>query len=320
MSTELRDPSHRSKYFRKLRPRQSCVVYVGYRDGRPSREIFRTDELLVEAPNWNGATSELILNAEGDLYRLPVSGGQGLSRIDVPGLPAVNNDHLLTADCSGLLTSTVDGQVYEAPLDGAPAKRLSPDRTEEDVLVLRYLHGVSPDGKTIAYTGIRYDRRRPAEKVDAPGALDIFTMPRDGGAHRQLTFGPGDSDGSEFSPDGLIYFNTEMHTHRPGHAQIARMRADGANVEQLTFDDAVNWFPHVAPSGDATVYLAYPPGTLGHPADEWVEIKIVEGDWRSPRLVSRFFGGQGSMNVNSWSPDSQRFAYVAYPIEGHIDG
>ncbi|MGW0665131.1 TolB family protein [Streptodolium elevatio] len=294
-------------------------MYLGYRDGRPAQEIFRTDELLVEAPNWNGATSELILNADGHFYRLPVSGGHGLSRIDVPGLPAVNNDHVLATDFSYLLTSTVDGQVYQAPLNGTSATRLSPDRTEEDALVLRYLHGVSPDGRTIAYTGIRYGRRPSPETLESPGPLDIFTMPRDGGEHRQLTFGPGNSDGSEFSPDGEIYFNTEMFTNRSGHAQIARMRADGGNVERLTFDDAVNWFPHVSPAGDAAVYLAYLPGTLGHPANEWVEIKIVEGDWRSPRLVSRFFGGQGSMNVNSWSPDSQRFAYVAYPIEGQVD-
>ncbi len=122
-------------------------------------------------------------------------------------------------------------------------------------------------------------------------------------------------DGPEYTPDGAwIYFNTERFS--PGSAQIARIRPDGTGLEQLTFDERVNWFPHVAPDGSRAVYLSYPPGTRGHPADLPVELRLVEGDdWRSARIVVTLPGGQGTINVNSWSPDSRRFAYVDYPFE-----
>ncbi|MGY4857262.1 TolB family protein [Cryobacterium sp. AP23] len=100
----------------------------------------------------------------------------------------------------------------------------------------------------------------------------------------------------------------------PG-AQLARVRADGSELEQLTFDERVNWFPHVAPAGDVAVYLSFPPGTTGHPADRPVELRLVSVNaWQAPTTLAGFNGGQGTINVPSWAPDGSAFAFVDYPL------
>jgi hypothetical protein len=100
----------------------------------------------------------------------------------------------------------------------------------------------------------------------------------------------------------------------PGQAQIFKMRADGSEQTQVTFDERVNWFPHFSPDGSNIVYLSYPPDTKGHPADKDVILRFMQPDGSGRRDVVAFNGGQGTINVNSWAPDSKRFAYVAYPI------
>jgi Tol biopolymer transport system component len=178
--------------------------------------------------------------------------------------------------------------------------------------MLHFLHGVSPDAEELAFVGLelRHD--------GLPPLANIFSLPAAGGAVTQLTTGDRPADGPDYSPDGeWIYFNTEAFSTAPGHAQIARMRRDGSDLTQLTFDDRVNWFPHPAPAGDSVCYLSYPPGTQSHPPDLDVELRLVaDGNWNSPRTVARLVGGQGTINVNSWAPDSSAFAYVSYPVEG----
>jgi Tol biopolymer transport system component len=140
---------------------------------------------------------------------------------------------------------------------------------------------------------------------------NVFTMPSTGGEEHRLTHGTDPSDGCEYSPDGeWIYFNTEGFS--PGHAQIARMRCDGFGLEQLTFDERVNWFPHLAPDGAYAVYLSFPSGTRGHPAGLHVELCLVQNDWTKALWRIPVFGGQGTINVNSWAPNSDRFAFVSY--------
>src|SRR5690606_25132630 len=115
-------------------------------------------------------------------------------------------------------------------------------------------------------------------------------------------------------PDGAwIYFNSERASTLPGHAQCFRMRPDGSGVEQLTFDERVNWFPHISPDGQSIVYISYPPGTLGHQPDKDVILRFMYPEGSGQRDIVAFNGGQGTINVNSWAPDSKRFAYVAYP-------
>ncbi len=137
-----------------------------------------------------------------------------------------------------------------------------------------------------------------------------------GGYSVVLDTGDGHLDGPEWSPDGhWIYFNTESFTIVPGHAQLARIPDGGGSVERLLSSETVDWFPHLSPNAELASYISFPTGTLGHPENLDVEVRMVAtSDWSSPLLRYPLFGGQGTINVNSWSPDSTRFAFVAYPI------
>lgn len=185
--------------------------------------------------------------------------------------------------------------------------------TPDDDGRLHFLHGVSLDGATLAYIGVQFGEDGSLGSL-GPGV--VYTAPVDGTSSTQRTADTYSTDGSEYTPDGeWIYVNTEAFSSIPGHAQIARMPAEeGGKLEQLTFDDRVNWFPHHSPDGRTVVYLSYPSGTIGHPADLPVELRIVrDGDWSRIQTLVSLFGGQGTINVNSWSPDSRRLAFVAYP-------
>ncbi|MGY4856429.1 TolB family protein [Cryobacterium sp. AP23] len=295
--------------FRQLQPGQISRVHIGYRDGRAPEVLFETDALLIEAPNWTLDGADLIVNGDGLLWSLASDGSAGLNPIRYDDLPPLNNDHVLAPDGEHIYLSANDWHIYRARLSGGPVTRITNVGTPQR---MHFLHGVSPDGATLAYIGLE----PAAGGVWASG--NVFTIPAGGGRDVQLTTGTRPADGSEYAPSGdWIYFNTEAFEPEPGHAQIARMRVDGSGIEQLTDDDRVNWFPHLAPDGRSAVYLSFPTGTEGHPADRWVELKLVDGDnWREPRTVQRLPGGQGTINVNSWAPDSERFAYISYPIVG----
>ena len=286
---------------RRLAPGQRCEVWVAaVADG--SRElIFTSDELLLEAPNWTTDNSALVLNGAGALWTLDLGSGS-LNRLPIAGLPDLNNDHVLGPGARIYLSAN-DGHIYRADLAGGPATRI----TTEDGF-FHFLHGVSPDGQQLAYVGIEDGN------FSAPGR--IMTMPADGGAPEPVDTGRGHSDGPEYSPDGRwLYFNTEAFTSLHGHAQIARVRLGGGTPERMTDSESVDWFPHLSPDGVLANYLRFPPGTAGHPADLPVEIVTVTvQDWSVPLHSWSLFGGQGTLNVNSWSPDSKRFAYVAYPV------
>lgn len=290
--------------WRELQPGQQSVVMIGSVDGAEPTEVFRTDERVVEAPNWTSDGRWLVVNAVGRLWRVAADGSTGLEPIDLD-LPPLNNDHVLDPDGEHVYVSAADGHIYHAPLAGGATRRVTNDCDPGQFI--HFLHGVSPDGQALAYIGL-------ARKSDAVTA-NVFVIPSAGGTDVQLTFGDAPADGSEYSPDGeWIYLNTEAFSSAPGHAQVARIRPDGSGLEQLTFDDQVNWFPHWAPNGEIALYLSFPPGTTGHPADRHVELKLVRGDWQQPETVVSLLGGQGTANVNSWAPDSTRFGYVAYPL------
>jgi Tol biopolymer transport system component len=150
----------------------------------------------------------------------------------------------------------------------------------------------------------------------AEGAVyNIYAFDLETGVTTALTDSAKPHDGSEFSTDGSwVYFNAERAAERPGHAQLFRMRPDATGIEQLTGDDRVNWFPHLSPDGTRMVYISFPPDTLGHPANRPVQVVLTDPLARNESLRIDLFGGQGSLNVNSWAPDSARFAYVDYPI------
>lgn len=286
---------------RTLRPGQRAQLFTyDFADGT-STLVVESDALLFEAPNWSPDGDWLIVNADGLLHRVPVSGG-ALEPIAVPGLPPLNNDHVLSPDGGTAYVSGFDGHLHAVDLATLSHRRVSNDHPD----FVHFLHGISPDGTLLAYIGMDL----------LPGGVrtNIYTVPAAGGADARLTDDAFPDDGSEFSPDGeWVWFNSERGSTAPGHAQLFRMRPDGSGVEQLTSDERVNWFPHVSPDGARIVYLSFPPGTLGHPADRDVVIRLLGPGGSSTDLV-HLFGGQGTINVPSWAPDSTRFAYVAYPL------
>lgn len=291
---------------RSLLDGQACVVCTVDIGSGAVTELYRTHETLLEAPNWT-SSGALILNGNGVLWRLERG---GLTQLVIPGLPDLNNDHVPAPDEDTMFVSGYDGHIHRVALSTGEHRQVTSDDPERPMY--HFLHGVDPHNDEIAFVGVE-------PGTDSPwGPANIFTMPSDGGPVHQVTFGDRPADGPEYSPDGeWIYFNTEAFSDTEGHAQIARIRRDGTGLEQLTFDERVNWFPHLAPVGNVACYLSYPPGTTGHPENETVQLELVEGDgWSSASTIVELFGGQGTINVNSWSPDGRAFAFVAYPLEG----
>jgi TolB protein len=289
---------------RTLSPGQRAELYVLDVETGTSTLVTSSTELLFEAPNWTPDGQFLVVNGDGLLFRLPVSGGD-LEPVPLGDVPAINNDHVLSADGSTVYVSADDGHLYAVPWPGGASRRVTNDRGPG---FHHYLHGVSPDGSLLAYIGLQV--------LDGGGVrTNVYTVPAEGGADVQLTDDESPDDGSEFSPDGeWIYFNSERGSTTPGHAQLFRMRPDGSQLEQLTRDERVNWFPHMSPDGTRIAYISFPPGTIGHPADKDVMIRLIEADGTKRDLVG-LFGGQGTLNVTSWAPDSRRLAYVAYPVD-----
>ena len=286
---------------RTLQPGQSCQVWIASAGTGALELVFTSDEVLFEAPNWSLDGAHLILNGAGKLWTLAVQ-DRTIAQVPLTGIPDLNNDHVLAPDGARIFLSANDGHIYGAALDGGKATKLTHDDSS-----FHFLHGVSPDGLELAYVGI------DGGDFSKPGQL--MTMPAAGGPSAPVDTGPGHCDGPEYSPDGKwLYFNTESFTTQAGHAQIARARVDGTGFERLLGSDTVDWFPHLSPDGRLASYIRFPGGTVGHPADLPVDVVVVSAsDWATPLHTWPLFGGQGTLNVNSWSPDSARFAFVAYP-------
>lgn len=288
---------------RTLSPGRRAELYVVDVQTGQSTLVIGSSTLLFEAPNWSTDGQSLVVNGKGLLFRVPVSGGE-FSPVPLGNIPEINNDHVLSPDGTTVYVSADDGHLYGVVLETGTPRRVSNDRGPS---FRHFLHGVSPDGQLLAYIGLR-------EHADGSMTTNVYTIPVSGGEDVQLTHDEFPDDGSEFSPDGAwIYFNSERGSSTPGHAQLFRMATDGSNLEQLTSDDRVNWFPHVSPDGERVAFVSFPPGTVGHPADKDVIVRLLEKDG-SVRDLVRVFGGQGTLNVSSWAPDGRRFAYVAYPM------
>ena len=288
---------------RSLAAGQRTEVWVADLDTGGSTLAYTTDSLLLEAPNWAPDGGGLLLNGAGRLWRLDLEPEISLSQVEIADLPPINNDHVVDTARGLIYLSANDGHLYVAPIDGGAATKITHDGSRN-----HFLHGVSPDGATLAYVDL------PRGDFSVAGRLAL--IPATGGQSSYPDAGSRHLDGPEFSPDGKwIYLNTEEFGVRPGHAQIARVPASGGELERLVTSDTVDWFPHLSPDGRHAAYLSFPTGTLGHPADLDVALHVVAtDDWTQPQHSIQLFGGQGTINVNSWSPDGRRFAYVAYPL------
>ena len=258
---------------------------------------------LIEAPNWSVDGRWLIYNSGGRIYRLPADGQGEPQEIQTGFVNRCNNDHVLSADGRSIAVSHAtreDGQsrIYTLPLSGSDSPRLVTP------LAPSYLHGWSPDGRQLAYCAERNDN------------FDVYTIPVAGGEETRLTTAEDLDDGPEYSPCGrYIWFNSV----RTGLMQVWRMKADGSEQTQMTFDEERNsWFPHVSPDGQWVIFIAYRKGDLKpneHLPNKHVELRLMSAEGGEPRTLVKLFGGQGTINVNSWAPDSRRVAFVSYRTE-----
>jgi Tol biopolymer transport system component len=272
---------------------------------RTNTVVAEFDHLLFEAPNWGADGDTLYLNGQGGLWAFSLDTPLEPRRIEYDGLPALSNDHVLDPSGTAIYMSVMDGHIHHGALGGGSTRRVTDEQG-----VRHFLHGVSPDGSTLAFVRI--------DEAGGPGRLALIGS--GGGRVTVVDTGEGHVDGPEWSPDGeWIYFNTERWASRPGHAQLARMPSatlSADKIERLASTDTVDWFPHLAPDGHLAVYLQYPTGTVGHPENHDVELVVVDtADWSTSLARVPLFGGQGTINVNSWSPDSARFAFVSYPLD-----
>jgi len=265
-------------------------------------KLLKEFDCVIEAPNWSADGKFLTYNSEGRIYRYEIESG-AITEVPSHFVNNCNNDHVLAPDGTGLYVShhtKEDGlsRIYKIFFDGRMPELVTP-------LAPSYLHGVTADGKMLAYCAER------------DGEYDIYTIPAAGGNETQLTTAFGLNDGPEYDCDGdYIWFNSV----RTGRMQAWRMKADGSEQAQMTFDAHWNtWFPHISPDREKVVMLAYHerdvrPGE--HVPNKNVEIRLMTGSdetgWSEPRTILKLFGGQGTINVNSWAPDSKRFAYVRY--------
>jgi TolB protein len=260
------------------------------------RHIIYSIAERFEAPNWTRDGAAFVFNSNGRILKLPVTGGKPQT-IDTDFATKCNNDHGFSPDGSLLaISDSSQGEqkslVYVLPATGGTPKRITQRGPS-------YWHGWSPDGKTLAFVGERNDN------------FDIYAVPAAGGEERRLTTAPGLDDGPEYSPDGkYIYFNSE----RTGTMQIWRMRPDGSDQERVTADDSNDWFPHISPDGKWMVFLAYEKDVKGHPENKNVALRLISLRDNKVTTLVKLFGGQGTINVPSWSPDSKQVAYVSYHL------
>lgn len=260
-----------------------------------TRLVLATEQ-LIEAPNWH-PDGWLLVNCDRRLFRVQIE-KPDLIPLDSGTAIRCNNDHGFSPDGRQIyLSSHTDrgSEIYRMPVAGGAPVPVT-DKAPS------WWHGISRDGNWITYAAARQNR-----------IVDICLCPAEGGEERRLTFGEGHSDGPDFSADGKwVWYNCD----RTGHAQIWRVRPDGTGHEQVFVDDCVNWFPHPSPDGKHVLYLAYPPGTEGHPRDLPVALTLMDPDGGSRRVVARFNGGQGTINTPCWAPDGSAFAYMRYaPVQ-----
>ena len=271
---------------------ESTLEIVSIDTGQRTVVYRSTDHF--EAPNWSRDAKTLLFNSKGRLYTIPVSGGQP-TLLDTGNASRCNNDHGYSPDGRLIAISHSPERaslIYVLPATGGTPRQVTSNGPS-------YWHGWSPDGSTLAYCAERN------------GEFDVYTIPANGGEERRLTTAPGLDDGPEYSPDGrYIYFNSE----RTGLMQIWRMRADGSAQEQVTNDGFADWFAHPSPDGKWLVMISYDKDVKGHPPNKNVRLRIMPAAGGKPKVLVELFGGQGTINVPSWSPDSKRFAFVNYRL------
>ena len=256
-----------------------------------------------EAPNWH-RDNFLVVNFDGKIYRLDLA-DKKLTEINTGSVNQIMDDHGLSADGKWIAITNYDRNdpspklykfcIYIVPVGGGEPKKVTSE-------VPAFWHGWSPDGKTITYCG------------GDIGNLDVYTLPVEGGPAKRLTDAAGLDDGPDYSTDGrYIYF----HSYRSGRMQIWRMGADGSQQEQMTFDENANWFPHPSPNNKWVAYIAYTKDEKqNHPFGKNVKLRLMDPKTKVVKDITPvFYGGAGTINTPSWSPDSRKVAFVSYSVD-----
>lgn len=268
------------------------------------RQVIYQAPTIFEAPNWTTDGQALIYNSAGRLYRFDLA-NRTPAPIHTGAVTENNNDHVISFDGTMLAISSRDpvlksSVIYTVPITGGEPQRITAQGPS-------YLHGWSPDGRHLVYTALRN------------GDYDIYRIAADGSdgeRETQLTTAPGLDDGPEYTPDGqYIYFNSV----RSGLMQIWRMKPDGSDQEQMTDDEYNNWFPHISPDGQWIIFVSYLVGEVDpsdHPPAKRVYLRLLPINGGAPKVIAYLYGGQGTMNVPSWSPDSRQVAFVSNTVGG----
>ncbi len=263
-----------------------------------NRKVVYETETHIEAPNWSRNGKYLIYNSEGKLHKFDLKRSV-ISEINTDFANSNNNDHGISFNGKMLAIShhiEENGNnksiIYTVPVKGGVPKRITENGPS-------YWHGWSPDGKWLTYCAERN------------GNYDVYKIPAKGGEEIRLTDADGLDDGPEYSPDGkYIYFNST----RTGMMQIWRMKPDGTKQEQVTKDNYQNWFAHPSPDGKQMIMISYlsdvPAGS--HPRNKRVMLRLMPVGGGEIKTVAFLYGGQGTINVPSWSPDSKKVAFVSY--------
>jgi len=296
-------------------PKLYSFLEIMTADSTDRRAIY-VAEGRFEAPNWMPDGKNLIFNRNGRIEVTPVTGGPTETdpkQFAMPGSATkmmntgfalrCNNDHGISPDGKWFVVSDQSQEdhqslIYILPITGGWPTRVTKNAPS-------YWHGWSPDGQTLAFVGQRN------------GEFDIYTISPAGGDEKQMTTAKGLDDGPEYTPDGkYIYFNSE----RTGHMQIWKMKADGSEQTQVTFGEQNDWFPHFSPNGEQMVFLTYEPSVKGHPENKDVMLRMMNMKDGKISVAGKLFGGQGTINVPSWSPDGKQFAFVSYAMVEEEDG
>jgi TolB protein len=265
------------------------------------RRVIREAPGRFEAPNWMHDGKKLLFNEGGYLYTISIDGGIP-EKFNTDFAKNINNDHGIAFDGKKIaISSTLQNAngtgggsaVYVLPIEGGVPKLITPKTPS-------YFHGWTADSKEVLYVAQR----------DTP-VYNIYKSPINGGKEVQLTFfKSGHVDGPEASADGkYIYYNG----NQSGTMQIWRMKPDGSGQEQLTFDEYNNWFPHISPDGKWIAFISFPPeiNPDSHPSYKRVMLRLMPVTGGAPKVIAYMYGGQGSINVTSWSPDSKQIAFVS---------
>jgi TolB protein len=278
----------------EAKPVLHCTLETISLASKDRRAVYHTTN-HIEAPNWSRDGKYLVFNSRGRLFRFTLPAGEPVP-IDTGFAIHCNNDHGISPDGTQLVisdqTRTGKSLIYTLPIAGGEPKSIT-------ALSPSYWHGWSPDGRTLAYCAER------------EGEFDVYTISVHGGEEKRLTTAKGLDDGPEYSPDGkFIYFNSD----RTGTMQIWRMKPDGSDQEQVTKEEFNNWFPHPSPDGKWLAFLTYEKDVSGHPENKPVRLRLRPVAGGPIEELAALFGGQGTINVPSWSPDSRQLAFVSYEL------